>query len=326
MTEDDLPIRGMTTAEAELADEIYSAVMEWDRERPRTQQSTNFVVGMSELGFCSERTRRMLAGITPDLTDSLPAFFGTAIGDYVEQALQQQWPEAERQIQVSTTLHGDLGSFTLTGHPDLLLPWGVLDVKTSRGLEIAQRVGPSIQQQYQRHGYALGAWEAGHFGDLPLDEVRVANVWFDRAADDRECYVQMEPFSTEIMAQAAQWLDEVIYSYVHETDALKEPPRQMCEQVCGHFRTCRALDTDVEGLITDNETLAAVEMYREGLALEGEGKRLKDQAKPHLAGVNGSTGDWLIRWTYVNESLVPEYVRKGYSRINFSRLNKKGTP
>lgn len=311
----------MTAPTAEqLAEQIYTAVIEADRERPRSKQTENFVVGISELGFCSERTRRMLAGITPDPTDSLEAFIGTAMGEHIEAAVQAKFPGVIRQAEVTVQLLGDQGTYNLTGHPDLLFPWGVLDVKTTRGLEVVRRTGPSTQQQYQRHGYALGAWEAGLFGGLPLDEVQVANVWFDRAGDEKGCYVQIEPFSTEVIANAAAWLDEVVYNYLRGGDAPKEPPRAMCEVICGHFLDCRAGDTDVEGLITEPRYLAAVEMYREGLALEKDGRMLKEQGRANLLGVNGSTGAFAVRWVQVNESIVPESKRRAHQKLSISKL------
>lgn len=317
MTDD---LRGMTVEEAEWADAIYSSVMEFDQERPRTKQTKNFQVGMSELGFCSERVRRMLGGITPELTDNLPAFIGTAVGDYIEQAMMMKWPEALRQEEVTTTLVGDYGKYNLMGHPDLVFPWGIFDVKTTRGLEVVRRTGPSRQQQYQRHGYCLGAFQAGLFGDTPLEELKVANVWFDRAADERLCHVQMEPYDQGIVDEAVRWLDEVIYNHLQGLDAPKEPPRNVCEAVCGHFSTCRALDTDVQGLIADETALVAVDLYREGLALESAGKKMKDQAKGNLLGVEGSTGEFLLRWTWVNESIVPESVRKAHQRMSLTKI------
>src|SRR5262245_2273744 len=305
----------------ELATTVYDAIKQFDREKPRSKQTENFVVGISELGFCSERTRRMLAGITPEPTDNIAAFIGTAIGDYIEQAVCHRFPDAQRQVEISTQLHGDQGTYTLMGPPDLLFPgWGILDVKTTHGLEIVRRTGPNQQQQFQRHCYALGAWNAGLFPGLELDELQVANVWFDRAGDDKSCHVQIEPFSAEQVERAAYWLDEVVYAYVRGGEAQKEPPRTLCENYCGHFKDCRAGDTDAEGLITYPVYLSAVEMYREATELEREGRQLKAQAKAHLRGVQGSTGAFAVRWVHVNETVIPEQHRDGYDRLSISRL------
>jgi hypothetical protein len=313
----------MTADEAELADMVDSAIIEYDRERPRSKQTREFRVGMSELGFCSERTRRMLAGITPEPTDNLAAFIGTAIGDYVERAVFKAYPGVLRQVEVTTVLATDQRTYTLTGHPDLVFPWGVVDVKTVNGLEAVRRTGPSTQQQYQRHGYALGAHAAG-FLTRPLHEVKVANVWFDRSAEDNKCHVQMETFDPEILSEAGRWLDDVVYAYLNDEPAQKEPPRNMCEVACGHFSTCRLFDTDVEGLITDEPTLTAIDMYREGLELEAEGARLKKEARPMLKGVSGSDGTWMVRWVHVEGgTVIPARTTKSYERLNFSRLKKE---
>ena len=308
--------------DSRFAHDIYNAVMTFDEERPRSKQSANFVVGMSELGFCSERTRRMLAGITPGPTDKLAAFFGTALGDYIEQAIVHKWPNVIRQADVAAVLHGDLRTYTVTGHPDLIFPdlGLMLDVKTDRGLADVERHGPSRQQQFQRHGYGLGAWEGGFFPEFALDEIRVGNVWFDRAADEKRCYVQTEKYNPEVVEEAAMWLDDVVYAYLQDEQARKEPPRQMCQVICGHFATCRALDTDVEGLIDDPETVHALALYQEGLALEREGAKLKDQAKPRLKGATGSTGEFTIRWVHVDETEVPASTRKGYDRLVISKI------
>jgi hypothetical protein len=305
----------------ELAAQVYQAILAYDREKPRSKQTEDFVVGVSELGFCSERTRRMLAGIVPEPTDTIAAFIGTAIGDYIERAVVSQFPgNIIRQAEVSCELDGDQGTYTLTGHPDLLFDWGVLDVKTTRGLEIVRRTGPSQQQQFQRHCYALGAHRQGLFGDLPLEDVQVANVWFDRAGEDKACHVQMEPFSPEQIARAAAWLDEVVYAYARGGPAMKEPPRTLCENYCGHFRDCRMLDTDVVGLLTDPKHLAAVEMYREGSELEKDGRLLKNQARANLFGVSGTTSTHALRWVWVNETVIPESHRDGYFKMSLSKI------
>jgi hypothetical protein len=308
----------MNPQEQALATLFYEAVQLASTQSERSQQSADFRIGMSDLGWCSELTRRMLAGIPePTTSDKLPAFLGTAIGDHVEAAFAAQHPDALRHQRVSITFTGEHGTYVVSGHPDLILvDDGVLvDVKTKRGLAIVERSGPDQQQQFQRHGYAKGAWEAGFFGDRPLAEVQVANVWFDRAGDERRCHVQMEPYDPEIVRQAGLWVDDVVYAYLHGEEALKEPPRDMCAKVCGHFADCRGMETDVEGLITDPEALTAIEVYREGVHRETEGRRMKDQAKIALAGRSGSTGTWNLRWTLVNETPV-SYLRAAYLRLD----------
>lgn len=314
-----IPVRYMNDDEEALAASVYEAIQLASNYSARSLQSREFKVGISDLGFCSERVRRMLDKQVPDDRDVLPAWIGTALGDHAEQAVTAMWPHAHRQVEVTVRLIGERGTYNVTGHPDLIVDDKLVDIKTGRGLGVARRSGPSQQQQFQRHCYAVGAWNAGYFGDLALEDVKVANVWIDRAADERELYVQMEPFDPQVVEQAGWWLDDVIYSFIHQEEARKEPPREMCEKVCGFYPTCRAMDTDVEGLLTDETVLTAVDMYRDGLTMVREGERLKDQAKAHLTDVRGSTGEFNVRWTHVNGTHV-EYDRAGYERLDIRKI------
>src|SRR5215475_9336423 len=240
--------RPMTDQERDLADQVYEAIQASATTSERSQQQAEFRLGISDLGFCSEKVRRMVAGIPEPPTDKLPAFLGTAIGDHVERACLRVWPHAIRQATVRIIIQGEVNRYTLTGHPDLVLPHGVLiDCKTAHGLTVVQRTGPTQQQQFQRHLYALGAHQ-GHLFDegLELEEVQVANIWIDRSAGERRLHCHMEPYSPGVVAQAGFWIDDVVYAHLHGEEARKEPPREVCARVCGHYQDCRALDTDVE--------------------------------------------------------------------------------
>lgn len=308
----------MNEQEQEIADALYAAMQEMSNYSARSLQAKEFRVGVSDIGFCPERVRRMLDQQVPDDTDMLAAWIGTALGDHAEQAAQRLWPHAIVQAEVTLRLEGEGGrSFSLSGHPDVVLPEGiVLDVKTDYGLATVERSGPSEQQQFQRHGYAKAAHEGGLFNDdVKLEDVKVGNVWIDRTAREQRLHVNLEPYDEAVVEQAGQWLDDVVYAYLNGEEARKVPPRDMCAVVCGFFTVCRAFDTDVEGLIRAEPHLAAVEMYREGMEMEKRGKSLKDQAKVALTGVNGSTGEYMVRWTTVNETLVPETIRRGYDKL-----------
>lgn len=307
-----------------LASEFYQAIQDASNFSARTLQSKGFQVGVSDLGFCSERVRRMLDQQVPEDTDVLEAFLGTAIGDHVEQAFLAKYPDAIRQSEVTITLEGESGrSYNIVGHPDLIHQNKLIDVKTVFGLEVVKRTGPSQSQQFQRHCYAKAAWEAGMFGDLPLDEVLVANVWIDRSGKTREAHVHMEPYSEEVVQHAAQWLDDVVYAFLQGEEARKEPPRELCAGYCGFYTVCRAYDTDVEGLIQDETILSAVEVYREGQDLERRGKKLKKEAAAALEGVQGSTGEVTVRWVHVNESVVPEFTRQSYNKLDVRAIPKR---
>jgi hypothetical protein len=317
------PPRLMNEAEQTLARAIYQAVQWHSTKSERSMQSAEFKAGISDLGFCSERLRRMLMQMQPeDAVDMLPAAWGTALGAYVEEAVLLHGTAAWiAQPKVTVVLTGDGGTYRVTGHPDLVDAAGlVVDIKTSRGLSGPERVGPSQQQQFQRHCYAAGAHAEGLFGDLPLEDVQVANVWFDRAGDDRRAYCHMEPFSHDMVQAATWWLDDVVYAFKNHQEARKEPPREVCFKVCGFARDCRGADIgDEQGLITDPGLLGAIHTYADGLALERAGRRLKDQAKVELDGVSGSTGEYAVSWTHVNGAHVA-YDRDPYDRLNLRQI------
>lgn len=317
--------QGMDEEEQAIADLIYAAMQNYSLNSERGLQAQEFRVGVSDLGYCSERTRRMLDQQVPDDTDMLQAFIGTAIGDHVEKAMVVQEANFEgviTQAEISVTLTGEERVYEVTGHPDIVLPTkGVmLDAKTAFGLALARRVGADQQKRFQRHLYGLGAWEAGLFGDIPLDDVRVGNVWIDRSGVEKEVHVELEPYDPTVREEAARWLDSVIYAFINGEEAMKEPPREVCAATCGFFTVCRAYDTDVSGLLTDETVLTAIEMYREGGQMERDGKRLKAQAKPALEGISGTTGEVSVRWIHVNESVIPETTRRPYDRIDIRKM------
>lgn len=313
----------MNEDEAKVAEQVYAAIQRHSNYSERSMQSKDFKVGVSDLGFCSEYSRRMLAGIEPEFeTDALAAFVGTAVGSAVEEAILPVWPTAICQSEVVVELVGDSGrTYNLPGHPDIVLPEGkVYDVKTVNGLDIVRRTGPKLSQQFQRHCYAKAAYDAGLFNeDVHLEEVIVGNIWVDRSGAQTKPHIQQETYSHEVVQDAGFWLDEVVWAYLHEQEAQKEPSREFCAVWCGHYNTCRAQDTDVEGLLTDEDVIAAVEMQNEAAELEKRAKRLKAQAKGALTGVAGSTGEYAIRWVWVNGGEV-SYTRQGYSRLDIRKV------
>lgn len=310
--------RGMDEVEQDLSDSIYQALMDASNYSERSKQAKGFRAGISDLGYCSERLRRMLARQTADDRDVLAAFIGTAIGDHAERAIKAMWPEAVVQASLSLELKGDQYTYELPGHPDLILPWMgmVLDCKTDFGLADPERNGPNQQQQWQRHNYGLAAWQAGYFGDLPLEEVRVGNFWIDRGAVDKYVHVNVEPYNPEQTRASIEWLDEVVYNFKHDQEAMKEPPRNVCAMMCGFYDNCRALDTDVEGLIRDPRTVDMVNLHVESAQQYRDADRAKKVARQHLEGVEGSTGTHLVRWIHVNGS----GDRRDYKRLEISEI------
>lgn len=318
---DQVPVRPMTGTEQALADSFYNAIQAATNNTARSLQSAGHRIGVSDLGHCSERVRRSLAGETPADTDNTKMFIGTAMGDHVEAAFVTMFPKMIRQSEVEITLYGDTGTYVLNGHPDLIDPAGaVWDVKTVNGLEKVRRTGPNQQQQFQRHCYAKAAHAAGMFDpEVRLTDVVVGNIWFDRSAEESKPYIQSENYDERVVQAATMWVDDVVYAYLHGEEARKEPPIQMCAKTCGFYLDCRAGQGGPSGLIDDPEELAAVSMYNEGTELERQGKRLKNQAKVALNGVEGSTGHYQVSWSKVGASEV-SYHRDPYLRLNVRKI------
>lgn len=312
----------MNEYEQQVADWCYDAIQESSRYSDRSLQSAEFQFGVSDLGWCAEKSRRMLDRQVPDDEDLLTAFLGTAIGEGFEKAVKQKDPDAIIQSEVEVVLVGETREYRLTGHPDIILPSEglLLDGKTKFGLNAIARTGPGPSHQYQRHCYAKGAHAAGMFGDLPLEEVKVGNVYIDRSGQEKRVHVQIEPYSEEMVRHATEWLDGVVYAFVNGEEAEKEPPREMCAVTCGFYRTCRAFDTDVEGLLTDATVLTAVEMMNEARALEKQAKTMKAEAQHSLKGISGSTGTHTVRWVHINESVTQPGVRGAYDRLDIRKI------
>jgi hypothetical protein len=197
----------------------------------------------------------------------------------------------------------------------------VLDYKTKDGLTWVKRDGTSQGYQFQRHLYALGAHQSGFFPNHKLEEVRVGNVYYDRAGQEPLPHVQIEPFSHEVIRQATWWLDEVVEAFLAGEEATKEPPREMCAKTCGFFTKCRAYDTDVEGMIKDQKYLGAIEMYVEGNELEKEAKKMKRSAQIILSGVEGHTPTHSLRWTLVNGGSYT-VDRQDYLRMSLTKKKR----
>lgn len=317
------PTRAMDEREQDLADRIYAAIQSYTNTSERSLQAADYKAGVSDLGYCSERLRRMLNRETPGETDMLKAFIGTALGDHLEQAVAERFDDALIQSEIVCPLVGDRGNvYEVGGHPDIILQRDgiLLDGKSAYGLQLARRVGPDQQKQFQRHCYAKGAWLAGFFGDRPLDEVLVGNVWIDRAGKEQGLHVDLEPYDEMVVEMAARWLDDVVYAFLAGEEARKEPAREVCFATCGFAPECRGMETDVTGLLTDDTVLAAVEMYREGLEAEKAGRLLKEEAKPALDGIEGSTGKFTVRWIHVNEVEVPATTRRAHKRLDIRKV------
>lgn len=316
----------MTEFEQLIALDVREAVNEWSTTTDRAEQDKQFIVGPSAIGFCSERLRRLLDRQEPtDPVDWNKAFIGTWVGEGLEQAWKRKHPHLITQAEFWIDLEGDQRKFRIPAHADVVDPVEIIvwDFKAKDGLMYVARQDTASQDyQFQRHLYALGAWQSGLFPEgTALEDVRVGNIYYDRSGKEPVPHVQCEPFSHEVIRQAVWWLEEVVDRFLAGEEAEKEPPRQVCEASCGFYSVCRAYDTDVEGVIRDTKHLEAIDMYVEGNEMEKQGKKLKREAQVILNGVEGHTPEFTLRWTQINGGAV-NYYRDSYLRMDLKKRKK----
>lgn len=312
----------MDDYELDWAETVRDAVNSWSTSTERAEQDKEFVIGPSAIGWCSERLRRQLDRQEPeDHVEWNKAFIGTWLGEGLEQALKKAHPNLLTQSSFWVTLDGDKYTYRIPAHSDVIDPDNglILDAKAKDGLMYVRRQETADQNyQFQRHLYGLGAHQSGLFPNHALEDIRVGNVYYDRSGKEALPHVQIEPYDPEVVRQAVWWLDEVVEAFLRGEEATKEPPRVVCETTCGFFSKCRAYDTDVEGLIRDSKHLAAIDMYVEGGELERTGKKMKNEAKVILKGVEGHTPERTLRWNLINGYSVA-YEKDSELRISLTK-------
>lgn len=296
------------------------------RRMPRTVLSKEGHIGPSDIGFCRQAATLKLRGVEPsDYVPTRPADLGASWHTWVEDALTI-YPDWLTEPQpVTATFRTGTRTFEVTGTPDIVAKDlnAILDIKTVDGYSWIKREGTSQNHKMQRYCYVKGAVAAGLLdGSKPL---YVGNVYFDRSGRERECYVpeivEPEPWLED---EIGQWLEDVAYAIETGEDASRDITAPVCAQICEFFTVCRGhLPDENAEIITEPSLIGAAQMYRDGLALEKEAKRMKDEAKAMLDGHSGLAGDLQVRWTNVPSSDVPGFTRSGYSRIDVSPVRRK---
>jgi len=302
-----------------LAREMRDAVHKFESDRDR--QSVEGRLGISDIGFCRQYAAYVVK--QQPATDDPPkwaAFVGTAVGDRVEYVVQHMFPIARRHLAVEVELPSGL---KLPGHPDIVTPSGVIDIKTVDGLEVVKFTGASVQQQFQKHLYAAALIQSG---DLDEETAWVANAWFDRSGRQPEPHVEIEAYDPMWLFWADEWLSDVTYAVRHNEDAAQDKPIQFCEVACPFFTVCRAddvvKDREGGGLLVAPEHVQALSLYVEARKDKKAAERAMEDAQRALAGVSGVAEGHVLRWTSVGESDVPGYTRRGYTRMDVRKLPK----
>jgi len=306
---------------------ISASLTSYMDNSPRSMQADEGRLGPSDIGFCRQKASLMVKGV--DATDAPPkwaAAVGTAVHNYVEAAIKSMFPDwllgSIDDLSVTATLPSGA---EISGHPDIVIPTDntVLDIKTVDGFQWIKREGTSQQHKYQRHLYAMGCIQAGIFDDSK--PIYVGNIYFDRSGKQPEPLAVVEEMDPMLTDEIDSWVGDVIYAVKNGEEASRDIPAAVCERICSHFTACRgALEINEGGeLITDNELVAAVDMYTEARNMEKTAKQMKDEASTRLVGVNGSTGAWQVRWVEVQPSRVESFDKQGYSRLDIRKARSR---
>lgn len=312
---------------AEKIKELITASLNDYMDRsPRSVQSAEGILGPSDIGFCRQKAALMVREVPQ--TDNPPkwaAAVGTALHNYIEAAIKKTHPDwlcgSIDNIRVTATLPSGA---SISGHPDIVVESAnaVLDIKTVDGFEWIKRSGTSQQHKYQRHLYALGLIESGILDSSKT--VLVGNIYFDRSGKEPEPMVLVEEMDATLTAEIDSWIQDVIYAVKNNEDASRDVPAAVCERICSHFTACRG-ELGVENdsiLIEDIELVSAVNMYVDAREMSKQAEQMKKEAQSRLFGVNGSTGEYQVRWVEVAPTKVESFEKTGYSRMDIRKVRK----
>jgi hypothetical protein len=308
-----------------VEERIQNSLWKFMHDQPRSKQAAEGRLGPSDIGFCRNKAALMTKGVPgTDQVSKWAAFVGTAIHKEAELALKETNP---------TWLMGSIDGIRITaklpsgaeisGSPDIVVPeWNaVLDIKTVDGFSWVKRQGTSLQHKYQRHLYALGLIQDGTLDSSK--PVMVGNVYMDRSGKESQPFVTYEEMDPTLTSEIDSWIGDVIYAVEHNEDAPRDVPAAVCEKICSHFTACRgSLETYESEIIDDDEIVAAVNMYVEAREMGKEADSLKKAAQNKLTGINGSTGEYQVRWVEVGSTVVNAFEKQGFMRMDVRKIRR----
>lgn len=300
---------------------LSAAITAHGKSSARSKQSDEGILGPSDIGFCRNLARLKTIGIPP--TDSPPiwsAQVGTAIHTYIAEALGEFFP---RWILDDTKVTATLPSGAqISGTPDIIAPDynAIIDIKTVDGFSWVKNKGVSQAHLYQRHLYALGAIQAGLLDDTK--PIYVANLYLDRSGKDPDPYFVSDLFDPSLTMEIDVWVTDVTYAVQHQEEASKDVAASVCERICDRFTACRGGLPAGEGgeWIEDPVLIDAIDLYNKSRAMAKQADQMKMEAQAALVGVNGRTKDFQVRWTTVNPTEIPGYVRRGYEKMEIIKV------
>ena len=309
----------------DYAEILTSDIRQYGISSPRSAQSRAGILGPSDLGFCRQKASLVTKGV--ERTDEISiaaAQIGTAIHEYVGKAIKEAHPD---WIVDDTRVKAVFPSGAeISGTPDIIAPdWNaIIDVKTVDGFEWVRRSGTSLNHKYQRHTYALAAIQQGYISHTDDNPALVGNLYIDRSGKEATPLLLIEEFDPTLTDEIDSWISDVIYAVKNGEDAMRDVGAPVCERICEFFSVCRGgLEVREGGIyIEDDNLLAAVDMYNEARDMEKRAKQMKDEAGYMLSGVNGTTGEWNVRWVEVQPARVEAFDKKGYMRIDIRKARK----
>lgn len=296
-------------------------------ESDRSKWAESGHLGVSDIGTCHEYVRRMILGIpwVDEQDNFAAAFVGTAVGDLAERAVKQLLG-SEVEVQRKVTVHLRIRGYEmdLPGTADIVLTEnGLIDVKTKDGLAVVRRTGLTQQQVFQLVLYTAALIQEG---SLVLDEdgPMIGCAFIDRSGREPDPYVFGFRYTEALLQEAIDWIGDVVYAIEQDEVAQKDPPRAWCFATCPYASDCRGGDTDVEGLLTGPLVKNAVDVYMESNAAIRAAEKDKKSALSILDGVNGSTGEYTVRWIDIGETEIKPGIRRAYKRIDIRPIKRKG--
>lgn len=327
---------GQDDLQALVSGLVRDAIQNASNQTERSQQQQDFYIGLSTLGHCRQYAALMIKQ-TPfsDVRDKSAAFMGTVTGDAIEEQMKLDNPDMLFQGTVNFPIPsgGEIqGHFDIVVPPAaakrLGIPQMVIDLKSKAELETIKKYGQSDQQRFQLHGYGAACIAAGILD--PDQPIKLANAFFDRSGQEPEPYSVVIDYDPNVLFEMDNWIQDVIYAVRHGEDASRDMPREWCMSWCEYATTCRAFDTDAEGLLTDPEVLSAVELWKETQELKTQVKKNEIAFKRVLLDpnkkVSGSTGTHLVRPTYVGPTEIKAGTRSGYTKLSISVVKPPKPP
>lgn len=266
-----------------------------DLLKPRSAQDDSGVLGASSFG-CREQMRRVLT--KSPKTDS-PSKMPALIGSYVDAGLKEARHTANPNLLLDAELDFVMpNGIKIMVHPDEIDPDepSVTDYKTKNGLAAIRRGFTEQRYRFQRHlQYA-----AAHQNTLvPLEGI-TRNIFIDRSGKDPDAHVEQEPFSPQVIAEADDFLSDVLYAIDNDETAEKDTPRYLCQIGCPWFTACRGAEIQLDR-ITDPKIAGLVAGYYEAKKNRDESAQLMAELRDAgLEGLNGVTASHRVTSTFIN--------------------------